>query len=183
MESLTGKLLVATPQLRDPNFCQTVLFIIQHQPEGALGVVLNRPSDKSVQNVWKVVGKPTCDSDQLVYVGGPVPGPLLAIHTLSSHADQEVLPGLYVTAQESEFHQLVDHTMEDCRVYSGHAGWGAGQLDEELKAGGWLTTGATVGDVFSDYETLWKRMTSRIGLSILAPDMRPEQVPKDPWLN
>jgi len=183
MESLTGKLLVASPQLRDPNFCQTVVFIVQHQPEGALGIVLNRPSEKSVQDVWKVSGKLSDDSQQRLYLGGPVPGPLLAIHTQSSHAHQEVLPGLYVTAQENEFHQLIDNTMEDCRVYSGHAGWGEGQLDDELKAGGWLTTGATADDLFSDCKTLWKRMTSRIGLSILAPDMRPEHVPRDPGLN
>jgi len=185
MDTLTGKFLVASPRLRDPNFSQTVVFIIQHQEEGALGVILNRPSEKSVQDVWKVVGKPTCDSEQRVYLGGPVPGPLLAIHTLSSRADQEVLPGLFVTAQESEFHQLVDQTMEDCRVYSGHAGWGGGQrqLDAEMEAGGWLTTGATADDIFSDSDTLWKRMTSRIGLGILAPEIHPDQVPKDPGVN
>jgi len=56
-------------------------------------------------------------------------------------------------------------------------------LEGELKLGGWLTSAATVDDVFSDHETLWRQVTSRIGLNILVPGLRPEQVPKDPGLN
>ena len=183
MKSLKGKLLVASHQLSDPNFFQTVVLIIQHEAQGALGVVLNRPSEKSVQEVWEMIGKQPCGSEQLVHVGGPVPGPLLALHTLGAQADGEVMPGLYVTAQENVFQELVNQTEENFRLYSGHAGWGEGQLDAELKAGGWLTTAAVVDDIFSDYQTLWKRIISRIGLKILAPGVRPEQVPKDPGLN
>lgn len=183
MKSLTGKFLVASPQLGDPNFSQTVVLMIQHESQGALGLVLNRPSEKTVREVWEMIDKPPCESEQLVHIGGPVPGPLLALHTLRSCADQEVLPGLYVTAQENAFEELVNQSEEKYRLYSGHAGWAAGQLDGELKASGWLTTSATVDDVFSDYETLWKRMTSRIGIGILAPGVRPDQVPKDPGLN
>lgn len=183
MKSLSGNFLVASPQLRDPNFFQTVVLMIQHEPQGALGLVLNRPSEKTVQEVWEMVGKGLCDSEQPVHVGGPVPGPLLALHTHLSEADQEVLPGLFVTAQESVFQELIGQKEQGFRLFSGHAGWGEGQLDEELKTGGWLTTTATVEDVFSDHETLWKRMTSRIGLSILAPGVRPDQIPSDPGMN
>lgn len=183
MKSLTGKFLVASPQLSDPNFSQTVVLMIQHEPQGALGLVLNRPSEKTVSEVWEMIGKTPCSVEQLVHIGGPVPGPLLALHTLASYADQEVLPGLYVTAQESAFEELVNQSEEEFRLYSGHAGWSAGQLDGELEASGWLTTSATAEDIFSDYETLWKRTTSRIGIGILAPGVRPEQVPKDPGLN
>ncbi len=183
MKSLAGKLLVAAPQLRDPNFCQTVVFMIQHEPQGALGVVLNRPSEKSVNEVWELIGKEPCDVDQLVHLGGPVPGPLLALHTLESQSDQEVLSGIYVTGQESAFQALVEHPDASYRFFSGHAGWEGGQLEGELKSGGWLSSQATMEDVFSDYESLWKRVTSRIGLQISAPGLRPEQIPKDPGLN
>ncbi len=183
MKSLAGKLLVAAPQLTDPNFSQTVVFMIQHEPQGAFGVVLNRPSDKSLSEVWELIGKEPCDVDQLVHIGGPVPGPLLALHTLEPQSDQEILPGLYVTGQEDAFQSLVDHPDAKYRFFSGHSGWAGGQLEDELNAGGWLTSEATVDDVFSDHETLWKRVTSRIGLQIIAPGLRPEQIPEDPRMN
>jgi putative transcriptional regulator len=183
MKSLAGKFLVASPQLTDPNFAQTVVFIAQHTEEGALGVVLNRPSEKSISDVWKLLEKKHCDSTQLVHIGGPVPGPLLALHTLLTENDQEIIPGLYLTAQEDAFETLIRQTEENFRLFSGHAGWAGGQLENELQAGGWLSSKATVDDVFSDHKDLWKRMTSRIGLSILVPGVRPEQIPKDPGLN
>ena len=183
MESLAGKFLVAAPQLRDPNFAQTVVFLIQHRPEGAFGVIINRPSEKSVREVWEILDREECKSEDPVYMGGPVPGPLLALHTFRDQADQEIVPGLFLSADESRFHEILGQTTENCRIFSGNAGWGEGQLDGELEAGGWLTTPASAEDIFSDHETLWKRMTSRIGLGILVPDIDPEQVPRDPGMN
>jgi len=183
MKTLTGKLLVASPQLQDPNFAQTVVLMIQHETQGAFGVILNRPGDKSVDEVWEMIGKESCDCQETVYVGGPVPGPLIALHNLQSLSDQQVLPGLYVTAQATAFDELVKQPIANFRLYSGHAGWAAGQLETELKLGGWLTVDAEIADVFSEYETLWRQVTSRIGLKILAPGLRPEHVPKDPGLN
>lgn len=183
MKSLTGKLLVASPQMRDPNFSQTVVLMIQHESQGAFGVILNRPGDKTVEEVWQMIGKDSCDCQESVYVGGPVPGPLIALHTSQSLSDQQVLSGLYVTAQAAAFDALLNEPAATFRIYSGHAGWAAGQLEGELKLGGWLTVEATLNDVFSDPESLWRQVTSRIGLKILAPQLRPEQVPKDPGLN
>jgi putative transcriptional regulator len=183
MKVLTGKLLVASPQLRDPNFAQAVVLMIQHESQGAFGVILNRPGDKSVQEVWELIGKESCDCQDPVYVGGPVPGPLIALHTSESLSDQQVLPGLYATAQATAFDALLHEPAAMFRIYSGHAGWAGGQLEAELKLGGWLTLEATLDDVFSDPEPLWRQATSRIGLKILAPRLRPEQVPKDPGLN
>lgn len=183
MKSLTGKLLVASPQLRDPNFAQTVVLMIQHESQGAFGVILNRPGDKTVQEVWEMIGKEPCECQEPVYVGGPVPGPLIALHMSDSLSDQQVLPGLYVTAQATAFDELVKLAEPAFRIYSGHAGWAAGQLESELKLGGWLTIDADRDDVFADPEGLWKQVTSRIGLSILAPNLKPDQVPRDPGLN
>ena len=69
------------------------------------------------------------------------------------------------------------------RLYSGHAGWGSGQLEGELEAGGWLTTEATKDEIFADHETIWKSVTERIGLEIMAPDIDEKFVPTDPSLN
>ncbi len=183
MSSLAGKLLVASPQLQDPNFAQTVVLMIQHEEQGALGVVLNRPGEKTVDEVWEIVGKDPFGCGKLVHVGGPVPGPLLALHTEEELSDQQVFPGLYVTAQASAFDELLQQPEDSFRIYSGHAGWGAGQLEGELKISGWLTSDASVEDVFSDDETLWRQVTSRIGISILAPGLRKDQIPDDPSLN
>jgi len=183
MKPLTGKLLVASRQLHDPNFAQTVVLMIQQESQGAFGVILNRPGDKTIDEVWQLLGKESCDCQQTVYVGGPVPGPLIALHTVESLSDQQVFPGLYVTAQATAFDELLNQSEGDFRIFSGHAGWGDGQLEGELKLGGWLTFAATIDDVFSDHETLWRQVTSRIGLNILVPGLRPEQVPKDPGLN
>ena len=183
MKSLSGKLLIASPQLRDPNFAQTVVLMIQHESQGAFGLILNRPGDKTVDEVWGLLGKEACDCQQTVYMGGPVPGPLIALHTVESLSDQEVLPGLYATAQATAFDELLSQGTEEFRIYSGHAGWGDGQLEGELKLGGWLTCDARIDDVFSEHESLWQQVTSRIGLKILAPGLRPEQVPRDPGLN
>lgn len=183
MKSLSGKLLVASSQLEDPNFAQTVVLMIQHEEQGAFGVILNRPGDKTVDEVWEIVGKEPCGCEKRVHVGGPVPGPLIALHTKQELSDQQVLPGLYVTAQAAAFDELVELPEEDFRIYSGHAGWAAGQLEDELKISGWLTSDASLKDVFSEHETLWQEVTSRIGLRILAPGLRKDQIPEDPTLN
>ena len=183
MKSLAGKLLVASPQLQDPNFVQTVVLMIQHEQQGAFGLVLNRPGDKSVDDVWRIIEKDPPGCEELVYIGGPVPGPLVALHTLEDLSDQQVLPGLFVTAQAAAFEELVARPDHEFRIYSGHSGWGDGQLEDELKVGGWLTTDATFEDVFCDYQELWKQVTSRIGIGIIAPGLREDQIPDDPSLN
>jgi putative transcriptional regulator len=69
------------------------------------------------------------------------------------------------------------------RLCSGNAGWGSGQLEGELEAGGWLYTKATVDDVFADHESIWKTVTQRIGLEIMMPTVDRERLPSDPSLN
>jgi putative transcriptional regulator len=69
------------------------------------------------------------------------------------------------------------------RLCSGNAGWGSGQLESEMEAGGWLSTRATVEDVFADPATIWKTVTQRIGLEIMAPEVDEEHMPPDPSLN
>ena len=74
---LAGHFLVASRYLRDPNFAQSVVLMIHHDHQGAMGVVINRPSDKTVREVWEMIGNDPCDRDEPIFVGGPVPGPLV----------------------------------------------------------------------------------------------------------
>ena len=93
MSSLKGKLLVASPQLSDPNFHRTVVLIIEHNDEGAFGLVLNRTSSKTIKQVWERVTDEPCESDQPLHVGGPVGGPLIAVHQHAVFSDLQ-LPDL-----------------------------------------------------------------------------------------
>jgi putative transcriptional regulator len=180
---LTGHFLVASRYLRDPNFARSVVLMIHHNEEGAMGVVINRPSDKSVREVWEMIGNDPCDREDFIFIGGPVPGPLVALHTIEAFGQHEVLPGLHVATHKDALDLIVRKKDTRVRLYSGHAGWGSGQLEGEMEAGGWLSTRATLEDVFADYETIWKTVTQRIGLEIMAPEVDREHVPPDPSLN
>jgi len=183
MKTLAGQFLVASPYLRDPNFAQAVVLMLQHEEQGALGVVLNRPGDKTVDEVWAMIGNDPCDCDQLVHVGGPVPGPLIAIHDQSTFAEKEILPKLFMSMQKDAIDLIVRRSGAQFRLFSGHAGWGAGQLENEMRVGGWLTTPANFSAVFSDAELLWKSVCEDIGRRIIAPNIPPERIPKDPGMN
>jgi len=182
-QSLTGHFLVASRYLRDPNFAQAVVLMIQHDEEGAVGVVINRPADKTVREVWDAIGFDPCDRDDLLYVGGPVPGPLVAVHTLEPFSEREIVSGVHVAMHRDAVDLIVRKKDLSLRLYSGHAGWGSGQLEGELAAGGWLTTEATKDDIFADHQAIWKNVTQRIGLEIMAPHLNEKSMPPDPSLN
>ncbi len=185
MDSLTGHLLVASPYLVDPNFVQTVVLLIHHSSEGAFGVVLNRPSEKTIQDLWEEVNEGPCDNQQCLHLGGPVSGPLIAVHTDSSLAELEIVPGLYFSAHRDHIAQLVSQRNERFRLFVGHSGWGGGQLESELDVGSWLTAPATVDYVFCDETELWKTVSKQIGESLLLSTLHldPAQIPPDPSLN
>ncbi|MEM6330849.1 MAG: YqgE/AlgH family protein, partial [Planctomycetota bacterium] len=180
---LSGKLLVASRKLRDPNFTQTVVLMLEHTGEGALGVVLNRLADRTVRQVWQSIDAEPCENDQDLNLGGPVRGPLIALHTAEPLADKAVLPGLFISMQREAVDRLVRQTDHPFRLYTGNAGWGGGQLEGELKAGGWHTSDTDAEDVFSDPADLWVRITRRIGLSIVLPGLDPDDAPDDPMVN
>src|SRR5262245_9027295 len=174
---LAGHFLVASRYLRDPNFAHSVVLMIHHDREGAMGVVINRPSDKTVRDVWEMIGNDPCDRDDFIYVGGPVPGPLVALHPLEAFSDHEVLPGLYVSTHRDALDVIVRKKDVPLRLCSGNAGWGSGQLESEMEAGGWLFTKANADEVFAEPELLWKTVTQRIGLEIMAPSVDSDHMP------
>ncbi len=181
--SIAGKLLVASRHLRDPNFLRTVVLMLEHTGDGALGVVLNRPSERTVEEVWRVIDAPPCDSQAPIYVGGPVPGPLIALHGDASISEKQVLPGVFMAIERGKIDALVRQEQTPFRLYSGNSGWGAGQLEGEMKAGGWLVTDTAEEDVFADPSELWPTVTKRIGLKIMLPKTPPNQLPNDPSMN
>lgn len=183
MQSLQGSLLVAAPALGDVNFFRSVVLMLRHDEDGALGLVLNRPTNDTVATVWQAVGLPPVDGSRHIYLGGPVSGPLMAVHTSKFLAQGEVFPGLFFTSAKEALTKLASAAVKRYRIFSGYSGWGAGQLEEELAAGGWLLTPATIDDVFHDGDDLWHKVVRRIGREILGAEVAKRPAPEDPMLN
>lgn len=181
--SLSGHLLVASRKLRDPNFRQAVVFLLEHNENGALGVVLNRPTERTVEQVWEAVEFDPCDCQQALNLGGPVQGPLIALHTSEELSEKTLLPGLYLSMQKATVDPLVRQDEHPFRLYSGNSGWGGGQLEDELAEGSWHTTPARATDIFADPDGAWREVTSRIALGVMVPGLDPDDLPDDPSLN
>jgi putative transcriptional regulator len=182
-ESLQGHFLVASPHLPDPNFYRTVVLMVQHDDEGAFGFVLNRPSPRTVGDVWEIVSGVPCRGEQPVMVGGPVEGPLMALHTLEEYAEKHILEDVFLAAQEESIDRLIRDEEGPVLLLSGYAGWGAGQLESELEVGGWLVAPASRSLIFADQDLLWKRVAEQIGMEILRPALKHTPVPDDPTWN
>lgn len=183
MLSLQGNFLIASPHLGDGNFNRSVVLMVKHDEEGAFGLVLNRPTGNTVAEVWKLVSNDVTDRQDPIYLGGPVQGPLMAIHGLESAAETEVLEGVYLSAHKDQLKEVVASASAPIRLFSGYSGWGAGQLEGELEAGGWLVAPATAELVFHDKDDLWERVMHSVAKDILAPSLKARHVPNDPTLN
>lgn len=183
MQSLQGHFLVASPYLEDPNFLQTVVLLVHHSHEGAFGVVLNRPAENTVKELWEKITQTPCNCDHRVYLGGPVEGPLMAIHAEEEAGEVEVVPGVFFAAQRENLEKLLSQDAQPMKMFVGHSGWGSGQLEHELKEGAWFTTPATSDFIFGSDVDLWKHVTRRIGRSMFENVLGIHQVPEDPSLN
>jgi putative transcriptional regulator len=182
-KSLQGQLLVASPHLPDPNFFRAVVLIIQHDEEGAFGLILNRPLDQTVAEIWELVADSPCSCQQAMNLGGPVEGQLTGVHCNAAAAARQVIPGVYFSIEPDELERVIRDPHGPFLLFSGYAGWGEGQLEQELKVGGWLTLAAEKELIFSHHEDMWKAVTARIGLDILAPMLKSIPLPKDPSCN
>jgi putative transcriptional regulator len=183
MKSLKGHFLVASPHLEDANFFRSVVLMIQHDEEGAFGVVMNRPTNSTVADIPDLAECSPAALAAPVHLGGPVHGPLIAVHADESYCELEITEGVYFATGKDSIVAIVSEPSGPFRLFNGYSGWAPGQLDGELEAGGWLTGPATHDDVFSNYEDLWNRVARRIGLDILSPTIRPGRVPEDPSMN
>lgn len=183
MKSLKGHLLVASPDLLDPNFLRSVVLMIQHNEEGAFGVILNRPTDVTIKALWEQVSSAPCQRDEQVFIGGPVEGPLIAIHSHDASPEHLVLPGVYVNVEKDEIERLIGMNSLELKCLIGYAGWGAGQLESELSQGSWLTIPARRDHVFEGGEDLWDDVNKEIlGQSVVAP-LKIKHIPIDPQMN
>ncbi len=175
-----GRLLVATPPLEDPNFDRTVIYVLEHHVEGALGVVINRPSDEQLGEPlerWADLQA----APQIVFQGGPVePDALIALALANLplvEATDELSPvaGRVTSADLSTDPAFVAGAVSAVRVFRGYAGWGPTQLDGEIDAGAWLVLDAEPEDVFTDdpsqlWRSVLRRQGGRLAWLAAAPD-------------
>jgi putative transcriptional regulator len=183
MKSLRGHLLVASLDLVDPNFLKAVVLMVQHSEEGALGLVLNRPTNTTVKQALAQVSDTPCHCKELLGLGGPCQGSLMAVHTHELLKEIEILPNIYFSAESGNLQQLVVTTDNPVRFFVGFAGWGPGQLEAELETGSWRTTAARAEHIFDDGPNLWEQVTKQITSSALLSTLKIRHVPDDPSMN
>ncbi len=185
MESLQGKLLLAAPAMQDPNFARSVVLVVKHDDDGALGLVLNRPTGVAVREAIDTDSGVMCTTDAVLLRGGPCEGPLMTLHGLTELAEQVILPGVYFTVETDLVQELLVSDDASVRYFHGYAGWSAGQLDAECEAGGWLPVEANSDNVFEpdmDGET-WTALIKQRGRDELQGQINPNLIPPDPTVN
>lgn len=189
-EPLQGRLLVAAPTLADPNFARTVVLVLQHDGDGALGVVLNRPTTVAVAEILPVWGGRSSTPD-VVFAGGPVAtDSALGVVQLrpdgAGDGDPVGFRRMFGSAPATGLLdldtpvELVASAIESMRIFAGYAGWGAGQLEGELADDGWIVLESEPGDLTRPHaQDLWAHVLRRQtgDLALLASH------PLDPTLN
>lgn len=173
--STAGKLIVGSPAIRDGVFDQAVVFMLHHDEHGALGVVLSSPTLLRIEELlprWIDL----CSAPAVVFEGGPVePNGFIGVALASGKADPEILmpvetdsatrtPGLagVHTLDLEADPAIAAASVERLRIFRGHAGWGSGQLEDELARGAWFTVGAESDDIWADNpEALYEQVMLR----------------------
>lgn len=180
--STAGRMLVATPMLGDPNFERTVVLMLEHSQEGALGVVINRPSVLEVREIlesWAELVAPPA----VVFHGGPVStdSALGLVRTTGAEilGVRPLASGVALVDLDAP-PEIVGDAVTSMRVFAGYAGWGEGQLEGEIEDGAWFVVDALPDDPFThEPDDLWRRVLRRQPhpLSLVA------SFPRDPALN
>lgn len=173
--SLRGRLILAAHALVDSNFERSVVLLIEHNEDGAFGVVVNRPSELEVADVLPEWAHLAADPE-LVFLGGPVEADEMMLGLGRAPLEGTAIgpPGIVVVDLEDE---PPTGATGPVRLYAGYSGWDAGQLEDELAAGAWYVADGDAEDLFSDEpERLWLELLRRRG-GLFAT------VPEDPNLN
>lgn len=171
LELDTPVFLVAMPQVMDYFFQRSVVLLIHHEEEGSLGFIVNRPTDEEIAEILKGMNVTWCgDRSRVAHFGGPVQ-PQLGTVMYRGEASpegvgrQEIIPGLQLSQSVQDLEHLAAERPEDVRLFLGYAGWGQGQLEEELLRNDWLTAPVDVELVFDeDPLEAWKKALRSVGV-------------------
>ncbi|HWB68329.1 MAG TPA: YqgE/AlgH family protein [Mycobacteriales bacterium] len=162
---LRGKLLVATPTLREPTFARTVIALLAHGDEGALGVIINRPADAPLQEVVPPVAE-LASEPAVLFSGGPVePQAAIALGVAAGDVDETLVQPVQlplVTVDLDGDPALLAASLRQLRVFAGYAGWASGQLESEIEQGAWYVVDGLPLDPFDPAPArLWSAVLRR----------------------
>lgn len=179
-DALRGQLLIASPALLDPNFARSVVLVTEHTEDGAMGIVLNRPSETPVAEAVPELA--SVAPDEPVFVGGPVqPEALVVLGEFADHSAAAwiVVADVGLVAAQTDLAELA-RALRRGRVYAGFSGWGPGQLESELEGESWIVEPPIPAELFpDDPEGLWRKVLARKGgrFALVAT------MPDDPSMN
>jgi putative transcriptional regulator len=172
--SLKNQLLIAMPTLEDPNFARTVTYICEHGEHGAMGIVLNRPTDLRLADVlqhMEIEGGMGAAGEQIVYLGGPVEeerGFVLHTHTDPWDSTLAVDEDISITTSRDILEAMARGTgPRRTLVALGYAGWGAGQLEREMQQNAWLSGPADQSILFElPADQRWEAAARLLGVDL-----------------
>jgi putative transcriptional regulator len=177
--TIAPALLISMPQLNDPNFSRTVVLLCEHTPEGAWGLVLNRPTGRSAASAVEVDTPIPNDNGLEIWMGGPVE-PYRGCILLGDRVPEidllQIREGLYISASSLLLRRLLEEPLPPprARLLVGYAGWGPGQLDSELQASAWLISDVDPTFVFDvGAPEMWETAIRRIGADPTSLQMSP----------
>jgi putative transcriptional regulator len=182
MNSFRGSFLVAAPHQLDPNFFQAVILLVDHNKRGAFGVIINGDENETGRFRRQKRGRRSRGRARL-FCGGPVTGPLMAVHTAASLGERHIVPGVFFSGRERNVLRLMRHAVQPCRIFMGYAGWGEGQLDFEIEQGIWRVVPATSELIFTEPSDLWEQLSRQASRVQLRFVFRLKHIPADPLLN
>lgn len=160
-----GFLVVAGPDLADPNFRRTVVLMISHDRHGAFGLILNRPLQRMLADVLEPNADdvPGLAAQVPLYQGGPVSTDMVQFVSRAEQCGRIVVPGVAVGADLDEL-SCASASELPLHAYAGYAGWGAGQLERETEEGSWIVAPAAARHVFEiDHGELWATVLRELG--------------------
>ena len=181
--TLQGTLLVSTERLHGSSFEKSVVLLMQDDKRGTFGVALNKLAEPQVRSAWeKLTGSETNDQHVIVS-GGPLKGPVFALHQMPDLSDVEMPGGLHVSAQVEKLQQLMMQFENPYRIVVGVSGWKPGQLMTEVDSGYWYVMPADIETIFDDPKWMWEVCLHEYGRQQIADIVGEHNIPYDPDLN
>lgn len=167
MSELAPGFLIAVPQMDDPNFARSVVLLIEHSESGAMGIICNQQSEIALAEIAREHGAAVHAGSGRAFIGGPVQRERgFLIHRRRDVQDSvEVQEGIYLSVSTDSLRELLAGDPSAYRLCLGYAGWGAGQIERELVAGGWLSSKVVPARLFdTPHDQIWDAVIRDLGI-------------------
>jgi putative transcriptional regulator len=180
---LKGYLLIASARMADTPLAKTVVLVLQHDTTGSFGVVLNRPANETMRAAWQKASGRTTDVGSHLLQGGPMGGPVFAIHPFEKLGELQVDGGIFLSATVESIDRIVDCGDENYRICLGVVGWRRGFVEQELVEGNWYRLPGDSNLVFDDSGFLWEKSLLSYGRQIMCDMLAINDLPPNPERN